>query len=397
MRSKNLLILTNNFPNADDSYVAEIFVKEQVKCLKNYFQTVYVISPVAYGMERLRKTIYRDYQYDNVKVFFPKYFNIPLFYTYLRFLWVYLEKKAILKQIERKGINFDLIHAHFTWPSGAVAVKLKKYFNVPLIITEHTSNTFQRSIDKKDKMFINTWKMCDAIMRVRQKDIFLFEYIGITKNKVFHIPNGFNHSSFFLYDTFECRKRLNLPKNKKIILNVGNLYSEVKGHKYLIEAINIIVKNRKDILCVVVGSGKLESNLRGQIANLELEDHIKLVGSKPHGDISLWINACDVFVLPSLNEGNPTVMFECLGCGKPFIGTKVGGIPEVIVSNDYGLLVEPGNAQDLAEKIEIALNKNWDEGNILNYAKQYRWENITSQMVTIYDELCSRNSNLKSA
>ncbi|KKH61517.1 hypothetical protein DU73_01500, partial [Methanosarcina mazei] len=201
MRSKNLLILTNNFPNADDSYVAEIFVKEQVKCLKNYFQTVYVISPVAYGMERLRKTIYRDYQYDNVKVFFPKYFNIPLFYTYLRFLWVYLEKKAILKQIERKGINFDLIHAHFTWPSGAVAVKLKKYFNVPLIITEHTSNTFQRSIDKKDKMFINTWKMCDAIMRVRQKDIFLFEYIGITKNKVFHIPNGFNHSSFFLYDT----------------------------------------------------------------------------------------------------------------------------------------------------------------------------------------------------
>ncbi|KKH69436.1 hypothetical protein DU73_10080, partial [Methanosarcina mazei] len=164
-----------------------------------------------------------------------------------------------------------------------------------------------------------------------------------------------------------------------------------------IEAINIIVKNRKDILCVVVGSGKLESNLRGQIANLELEDHIKLVGSKPHGDISLWINACDVFVLPSLNEGNPTVMFECLGCGKPFIGTKVGGIPEVIVSNDYGLLVEPGNAQDLAEKIEIALNKNWDEGNILNYAKQYRWENITSQMVTIYDELCSRNSNLKSA
>lgn len=387
MSSKNLLIITNNFPNADNSYVAEIFVKEQIKYLKNYFQTVYVISPVAYGMERLRKTNYKDYQYDNVKAFFPKYFNVPYFYTHLRSLWIYLETKAILNLIDKEGIDFDLIHAHFTWPSGAVAVKLKEIFNVPVVITEHTSTTFQRSVDKKDEVFINAWKKCDAIIRVRQRDILLFEDVGIPKNKIFYVPNGFNHSSFSQYDTFECRKKLNLPEDKKIILNVGNLYSEVKGHKYLVEAMSYVVKTRKDVICCIVGGGKLENNLKKQIKFAGLLDYIKLVGGRPHDEIPLWMNACDVFVLPSLNEGNPTVMFECLGCGKPFVGTKVGGVPEVITSENYGLFVEPGNSQDLAEKIEVALNKNWDRGKIANYAEQYRWENIAEQIMKIYHNL----------
>ena len=77
------------------------------------------------------------------------------------------------------------------------------------------------------------------------------------------------------------------------------------------------------------------------------------------------MNACDLFVLPSLNEGNPTVMFEALGCGKPFVGTKVGGVPEVIASDDYGLLVEPADPEDLAEKILVALDREWDREAIL--------------------------------
>ncbi|KKH40467.1 glycosyltransferase family 4 protein [Methanosarcina mazei] len=394
MKLKNLLVISSDFPDKNNTYVGNIFVKEQIKYIKNYFENVYVISPLAYGMEKFRNTSYEDYEFDNIKVYFPKYLNVPLFYFYGRNFWVSLEMNSVLKLIRKENIHFDLIHAHFTWPSGAVAVELNKYFNVPVVITEHTSTTFQKSIDNKDEIFINTWKKCDAIIRVRQRDISLFEDVGISKNKIFHIPNGFNNSTFFQYETFECRNKLNLPENKKIILNVGNLYSEVKGHKYLIEAINEIVKHREDILCVIVGGGKLEPNIRKQINDLGLENHVTLVGSKPHGDIPLWMNACDVFVLPSLNEGNPTVMFECLGCRKPFIGTKVGGVPDVIASDDYGLLAEPENAEDLAEKIETALNKNWDEGKIANYAEQYRWDNIASQIVNIYYEHCPTNYNL---
>jgi len=81
--------------------------------------------------------------------------------------------------------------------------------------------------------------------------------------------------------------------------------------------------------------------------------------------MNLWINAADIFVLPSLGEGNPTIMFECLGCGKPFVGTTVGGVPEVITSDDYGLLVEPADPKDLARKILMALGREWDREAIL--------------------------------
>lgn len=387
MPDKNLLIITNNYPNEDNSYVAEIFVKEQVKYLQKYFKNIYVISPVAYGLEKLRKTSYENYQYDNVKVFFPKYFNIPLFYTYSRSLWTYFETKAMLNLINKEGIGFDLIHAHFTWPSGSVAVEFKKYYDVPVVITEHTSTTFKRAIDNKDETFIKTWHKCDAIIRVRSSDMSSFEEVGIPKNKVFHIPNGFSSNKFFKTSMLDCRKKLDLPLDKKIILNVGNLYGEVKGHRYLVEAMNEIAKHRDDVLCVLVGKGKLENIIQEQINALNLEKFIKLVGGKSHDEIPLWMNACDLFVLPSLNEGNPTVLVECLGCGKPFVGTKVGGVPEIITSDDYGLLVEPGDSQDLAEKIEIALNKDWDIGKIKEYGNNFTWENIASQIVEVYDSV----------
>ena len=115
-------------------------------------------------------------------------------------------------------------------------------------------------------------------------------------------------------------------------------------------------------------------------------DHVEFVGGKPHDKIPIWMNACDVFILPSLAEGNPTVMFECLGCGKPFIGTTVGGEPEIITSNNYGLLCEPANPKVLAEKILIALDKEWDGEKIRSYAERFRWENIAEEIMRVYKE-----------
>lgn len=144
MPEKNLLVISNNFPNEDNTFVGDIFVKEQINYLRHYFDNVYVVSPVAYGMEHLRKTEHSDYQFDNVQVFFPKYVNNPLFWYYGRSLWVNLEARAVMSLIERENLHFDLIHAHFTWPSGAVAVALKQKYSIPVVITEHTSGPLPR-------------------------------------------------------------------------------------------------------------------------------------------------------------------------------------------------------------------------------------------------------------
>ena len=86
----------------------------------------------------------------------------------------------------------------------------------------------------------------------------------------------------------------------------------------------------------------------------------------------------------SLNEGNPTVMFEALGCGKPFIGTRVGGVPEVIVSDVYGLLVNPADPADLAGKILTALDRTWDQEAIVQYADRFTWNEISKEILKVY-------------
>jgi len=235
---------------------------------------------------------------------------------------------------------------------------------------------------KKIEYVLNT---ADHIITVSHSNLGCIKKLDIS-TPVTVIPNGFSSGLFYPRDPLECKKRLNLPQDKKIILSVGNLVP-VKGQRYLIEAMQKIIRERKDILCVIVGSGKLRTKLERQIHSFGLDDYVLLAGGKPHDAIPLWMNACDLFVLPSLNEGNPTVMFETLGCGKPFVGTRVGGVPEVITSDDYGLLVEPADPEDLAEKIQVALDREWGRETILRYAERYAWENIAKEIMKVYEKV----------
>ncbi len=77
------------------------------------------------------------------------------------------------------------------------------------------------------------------------------------------------------------------------------------------------------------------------------------------------MNACDLFVLPSISESFGVVQIEALACGKPVVATRNGGSEEVITSDDYGLLVDPANPNELREKIIEAPDKDWDREKIL--------------------------------
>ena len=255
---------------------------------------------------------------------------------------------------------------------------------MPFIVTAHGYDVYDlpfRDEEWREKIEY-VLNVADCVITVSNSNLECIEKLNVeTPVKV--LPNGFRDDLFYPRDSNECKKTLNLPFDKKIILAVGNLV-EIKGHKYLIEAMQKVVKHRTDGLCIIVGGGELKGKLERQIRKAGLKDHVKLVGGRPHDEIPIWMNACDLFVLPSMNEGNPTVLFECLGCGTPFVGTKVGGIPEIITSEDYGLLCEPANPDELAEKILIALDKEWDCDKIREYAEQFTWENITEEIVAAY-------------
>jgi teichuronic acid biosynthesis glycosyltransferase TuaC len=294
--------------------------------------------------------------------------------------------KQYINYIKKDKIEFDVIHAHFTYPQGDVAVKLGREFNVPVIITSHGFDVYDLPFrgdkwNKKVKWILNNSNHIITVSEINRRTF--VEKLDIGQDKISVIPNGFDSDIFKPFSKKEAREKLNLPKDKKIILNVANLYT-IKGQNILIKSIKSVIKNRQDVLCVIVGGGGLRKKLEKIIRELDLEDYVKLLGEKPYSEIPLWMNAADIFVLASLNEGNPTVMFEALGCGKPFIGTNVGGIPEIIISDKYGLLCKPGDAEDLAEKILAALDKEWDYENIVKYSEQFNLNNVAQELFKIY-------------
>lgn len=287
--------------------------------------------------------------------------------------------------------KFDIMHIQcsggfFSFLSAISGSLASKLLRKNLVITFHYRPS--KEFIHKYRWYINfVLKMSDAFFVVSEKQRDLINQIfPLFSSKVHVIPNGFYPDKFTILDQTLCRSKLNLPLNKKILLNIGNLVPE-KGQKYLIEAMSEIVKQRNDVICIIVGSGSMKSNLESLISQLKLTNYVKLVGKKPHDEIPLWINGCDVFVLPSLIEGNPTVMFECLGCGKPFVGTKVGGIPEIITSDKYGLLTLPNNLKPLISSILTSLDMQWDRKEIKRYSENYSWIAISSVMENTYKSI----------
>jgi len=387
MDKQNLLVITRSFPDKDNKFIGGIFIKEQLKALSKFFDDIYVLVPLPYGIQLKRKVNFMDYIIPpNINVHFIKYFNFPLFYKIGKKYWVNLEKRAVLKWLNNnKIVNIDIVHAHYTFPSGAVAVEIKKLLNVPVVITEHAHVSLYPLIAKKDPIILNTWKYADAVIRVNKKDIELFRQLVPSTNFIY-IPNGYTPNRIKYINKKYARMRLGIPENVKIIFNLAGLYP-YKGHEYLIKAMSLIVKKRDDVVCYIGGEGPLKNKLQKQIKKLNLQNYVKLIGFVPDEELKYWMNAADLFVLPSLSESFGIVQLEAMSVGVPVVATYNGGSEEIIISNDYGLLCPPADSDCLAEKILIALNKEWDREKIRKYAEQFTWEKITKQILEIYKKL----------
>lgn len=388
-KGKKLLAICHSYNN---------FQKDTTEGLSEYFREVNVlvrtnrIAEIGHSLhlpqlERFKRT----YKFDllsrphNINVYPTPLWYLPGDRAYKSLGDKHLnDVKHIMK---KKNIQFDIIHSHFTWSAGYVGAKLKEEYGVPFVVTGHGYDIYSLPFKddewrEKIKWVLNT---ADRIITVSKSNLAFIKKLDIS-TPVTIIPNGFRSDLFYPRSSSECRKFLNLPQEKKIIVTVGNL-APIKGQRFLIDAVKEITQQRKDVLCVIIGTGRLHKALEKQIRLFGLEEYILLVGGKPHHEIPTWINACDLFVLPSLNEGNPTVMFEALGCGKPFVGTKVGGMPEIINSHNYGLLVEPASPDSLAEEILVALDREWDSEAIIRYAERYTWDTIVKEIIDVYRQV----------
>ncbi len=395
MKKKKLLVLSNLYPFK--SYYKGTFVSEQIKYQKKNFNEINVISPFSYFPKFLLKfkkfrnySTYNSYPTnyidENVNIYFPKHFTLPKGdMDIIMKMRGNLSLLSVKKLIDKEKIDIDLIHSHFIYPSGYIGSILKEELKKPFIITAHGGDIYNQPF-KSSFNFQSTCEILKKADRIittsNNNSLIITERMGISRDKVQIIPNGFDENKFFPMDKILLREKLGIPKKSIIILSVGNLV-KIKGHKYLIDAMSKICKVEKNIMCYIIGAG-VKKNLDDQIKFLGLENNVKVISGLNHDYIARWMNACDIFVLPSLDEGSPTVIAEALGCGKPVVATSVGNIPNMI-NKDLGILVKAKNSEDLANGILKALSKEWDNNKILEEAKKhYTWKVISKQIYNIY-------------
>ena len=272
---------------------------------------------------------------------------------------------------------------HGALSESLLAVHLKRKYNKPLIVTLYGEdvNRFAKQFPSK---YLTKFALINSDAIICQSSFLKngVYNVGIKDNEFFIIPMGALLSKFKPRDKYNARKMLGLPSNKKMILFVGHLFTR-KGVEYLIRAVNIIKEKDKKVLCCVIGSGHLENDLKRLSQDLGLSNYIRFLGEKKRDDIPFYMNACDVFVLPSLSEGLPVVLCEALACGKPVVATRVAGTPELI-NKDVGFLVEPKDVDALAEKITSSLNKRWDKNKLIKRAKEFSVTNSAKKVLNVY-------------
>jgi Glycosyltransferase len=207
------------------------------------------------------------------------------------------------------------------------------------------------------------------------------ERCGINTEKIHLVTNGFD-DKFDIQNKAEVRNELGLDGNKKILIYIGRLIKG-KGIEYLLQALKNVEDN-KLVQLVIVGDGGYRRELERKTAELHLQDKVSFRGEQKHDVVHRWLGASDIFCLPSLSEGCPTVVIEALACGRAVIASEVGEIPRLI-NDDNGILFEPANAEQIKGAIEKAMDKQWNEEKIRDSVRFATWENIAKKYYGIYE------------
>lgn len=178
---------------------------------------------------------------------------------------------------------------------------------------------------------------------------------GIDPDRVVVVPNGVELGDFERIakdELLRVRSDLGLRDGERAVVCVGTL-REAKGHRYLIEAASELAEEFPDVVYLLVGDGSHRAVLEDMTAEFGMRGTVRFLGTRR--DISRILSAGSVFVLPSLWEGLPIALLEAMAVGLPCVATRVAGTVEVLQDEESGILVEPGDAHQLAAAIRTVL------------------------------------------
>jgi L-malate glycosyltransferase len=171
---------------------------------------------------------------------------------------------------------------------------------------------------------------------------------GVDPNRVVTVYEGIDLHRVQAEPAANIHAELWLPTHAPVVGAVAALTQE-KGHKYLVDAAALVVREVPDARFVVLGEGDLRPALERQVKELHLDKHVLLPGFR--ADILSFIKSFDVFVMSSLFEGLGTSLLDAMALSKATVASDTGGIPEVVSHGETGYLVPPRDARELASAI----------------------------------------------
>jgi len=195
------------------------------------------------------------------------------------------------------------------------------------------------------------WCRADCVVAVSKRMVNPLKASGYRPGTLTHVHNGIDLSKVHATrPAAETRAAIGV-NGKQVVIGTAGRLSPVKGHEYLVRAAARIVQQVPHARFLFVGSGPLETRLRGLACDLGVDHACVFVDPSIDRRASVYdlIAAMDVFVLPSLHEGIPMALLEALALERPVVASAVGGIPEIVTHEATALLVEPTNDRALAD------------------------------------------------
>jgi L-malate glycosyltransferase len=254
---------------------------------------------------------------------------------------------ARLSLFLRRG-HFDVLHAHDLW-SNLLGVTAARLAGVPGIVSSRRGDLagfswyqgsrrvwLRRVQNMGGVVLTNSTAARDALIR---ED-------GFKPDKLRVILNGVDTERF---QGKSARSRLFPGVTGKVIVVVGNMHSDVKGHPWLIAAAPAIVREFPDTRFVFAGDGAARPQFERQVADLKLEANFLFLGLR--SDVPDILSSADIGVLPSRSEGMPNAILEYMSAGLPVVASAVGGNRELVEEGVTGHLVPPEDSEALASTL----------------------------------------------
>lgn len=285
----------------------------------------------------------------------------------------------------------DVVHAH-DWLVAWAGDTLKTLWQVPLVATVHATERGRHGghVPPGTPAAINSiewWLTYQAREVIACSKFMVREITGgfeLPATKVHLVPNGVDPALWELTASTEPPEQL--------VVAWGRVQYE-KGFQVLVRAIAELRQRVPGIRCVIAGRGSYLPELQTQIDVEGVTDIVDLAGFVPDSDLRSILSRAGCVIIPSLYEPFGIVALEGMAAGAPTIVAKTGGLAEIVEGTDAGLLFEPGDHHDLADKIHQVLTDEVTAAAMRTNAAalihdRYSWDAIATSTVAVYETAC---------